>query len=533
MHLSTTGTAPAGLSGNTGTASRFRAPTRERPRRTWHRGGVDTLLRGGRVIDPKTETDRVTDLLIADGRIAAVGDGLPAPARTEIVDATGHIVGPGFVDLHSHVHSIAGQRLQAMDGVTTALDLEAGLMPIAEALARAAADGRPLNYGFSASWSQARAYAHLDRVPVADFTASMDLLAKPDWQRSSSPAERRRWLGLLEDELGAGALGIGVLMGYAPRSDPDEYLELSRLAAAAHAPTFTHVRELIEADPHTPIDGSDELVRAAAETGAAMHHCHVNSTSLRHVDRVLALLDRSRAAGSRVTVEAYPYGAGSTAIGAFFLAPEKLPGLGITPSSLVLVDTGERIADEARLREVRATDPGATCIVTFLDEADPFDRTHLHRALAYPDAIVASDAMPIAWTGPDGASVHEQHDWPLPAGGHTHPRTAGTFAKSLRLMVLESGAWSWAEAFRRCAYLPARVLDEVSSGMRAKGHLSVGADADIVVIDPATLTDRATYADPTRPSRGVRHLFVHGTPVVRAGEMVTDALPGRAVRGDA
>lgn len=494
---------------------------------------MDTLLRGGRVIDPKTGSDRIADLLIADGRVAAVGDALTAPVDADIVDATGLIVGPGFVDLHSHVHSIAGQRLQAMDGVTTALDLEAGLMPIAEALARAAADGRPLNYGFSASWSQARAYAHLDRVPVADFAASMDLLGTPEWQRASSPAERRRWLSLLEDELGAGALGIGVLMGYAPRSDPDEYLELSRLAAAAHAPTFTHVRELIEADPRTPIDGSEELVRAAAETGAAMHHCHVNSTSLRHIDRVLALLDRSRAAGSRVTVEAYPYGAGSTAIGAFFLAPEKLKGLGITPSSLVLVDTGERIADEARLREVRATDPGAACIVTFLDETDPLDRAHLHRALAYPDSIVASDAMPISWAETDGRTVYEQRDWPLPSGGHTHPRTAGTFTKSLRLMVLESDTWTWPEAFRRCSFLPARVLDEVSSGMRGKGHLAVGADADIVVLDPATLTDRATYSDPTRPSRGIRHLFVHGTPVVHAGEIVTEALPGRPVRGNA
>lgn len=494
---------------------------------------METLLRGGRVIDPMTETDQVADLLIADGRVRAVGPDLDAPAGADVIDADGLIVGPGFVDLHSHVHSIAGQRLQALDGVTTALDLEAGLMPIAEALARAAADGRPLNYGFSASWAQARALAHLHRVPVADFTASMDLLGISDWQRSSSPVERRQWLRLLEDELSAGALGIGVLMGYAPRSDPEEYLDLARIAAAAHAPTFTHVRELIEADPRTPIDGSEELVRAAAETGAAMHHCHVNSTSLRHVDRVLALLDRSRAAGSRVTVEAYPYGAGSTAIGAFFLAPEKLPGLGITPQSLLLVETGERIADEARLRELRATDPGATCIVTFLDEADPFDRAHLHRALAYPDAIVASDAMPVSWTQPDGSARYEQRDWPLPPGGHTHPRTAGTFLKSLRLMVRESGEWTWMEAFRRCSTLPARVLDEVASEMRRKGRLDVGADADLVVVDPASVTDRATYADPTRPSQGVRHLFVHGTAVVRDGDIVPDALPGRAVRGDA
>ena len=494
---------------------------------------MDIILRGGRVIDPGSGTDHVADVWIAEGRIQAIGDELAVPRGTVTVDATGMIVGPGFVDLHSHVHSIAGQRLQAMDGVTTALDLEAGLMPVAEATTRAALEGRPLNYGFSASWAQARAYAHLERVPLPDIHASMDLLGDPEWQRTSSPAERRRWLGLLERELEAGALGIGVLMGYAPRTDPEEYLDVARLAAAARTPTFTHVRELIEADPQTPIDGTEELLRAAGETGAAMHHCHVNSTSLRHIDRVLAQFERTKAAGARVTVEAYPYGSGSTAIGAFFLAPEKLPGLGILPSALVMVETGERIADETRLREIRSTDPGGACIVTFLDEADPFDRAHLHRSLAFPDSIVASDAMPVFWAGAGGVpATHESTQWPLPAGGQTHPRTAGTFTKSLRLMVRESGTWTWLEAFRRCSYLPARVLDETSPTMRGKGHIGIGADADIVVIDPATVTDRATYLDPTRPARGIRHLLVHGTPVIRDGEILADAFPGRAVRGE-
>ncbi|MDR6865699.1 N-acyl-D-aspartate/D-glutamate deacylase [Microbacterium resistens] len=492
---------------------------------------MDTLLRGGRVIDPGTDRDAVADLLIADGRIAAIGADLAVPDDAEVVDAAGLVVGPGFIDLHSHVHSIAGHRLQAMDGVTTALDLEAGLMPVAEAIARASADGRPLNYGFSASWAQARALAHLDLAPVADLVAALGLLGDPEWQRSSSPAERRRWLAALEGELAAGAIGIGVLMGYAPRTDPTEYLEVARLAAAANAPTFTHVRELVEADPETPIDGTEELVRAAGETGAHMHHCHVNSTSLRRIDRVLGLLERTQAAGSRVTVEAYPYGAGSTGVGAYFLAPEKLAGLGITPQSIVLVDTGERIADVGRLREIRATDPGAPCIVTFLDEDDPADRAHLRRSLAYPDSIVASDAMPVAWPDPAGTR-HDSREWPLPPGGRTHPRTAGTFAKSIRLMVRESGAWSWHEAFRRCAYLPARVLDAAAPSMRAKGHLGIGADADLVLIDPLSSTDTATYLDPTRPSAGVRHLFVGGTPVVRDGALLTDAYPGRAVRGE-
>jgi hypothetical protein len=288
------------------------------------------------------------------------------------------------------------------------------------------------------------------------------------------------------------------------------------------------VRELVETDPTVPVDGVDEVVRAAAETGAAMHHCHVNSTSRRHIERVLTTLDRSRAAGSRVTVEAYPYGAGSTAVGAYFLEPERLPAMGLTASSIVLTGTGERIADEARLREVRATDPGAACVFAFLDEDDPADRALMRRSLAYPDSMVASDAMPLVFA--DG--TFESREWPLPPGTRTHPRTAGTFAKSLRMMVRETGAWSWLEGFRRASYLPARVLDDIAPAMRTKGGLGTGADADIVVLDPDAITDNATYADPCRPSSGARHVLVNGEFVVRDGALRTDALPGRPVRGE-
>ena len=489
-----------------------------------------TLLTGGRIVDPGTGHDEIGNLLIDNGRVVAIGSQLSA-AEAEgaaVIDVSGCIVGPGFVDLHSHVHSIAGQRLQAMDGVTTALDLEAGLAPVAAAIANAAQEGRPLNYGFSASWSQARAFAHLGEAPIADVHTALGLLAKPGWQRSSSPRELHTWLSLLESEIADGAIGIGILLGYAPRTDPAEFLQVARLAAAANAPTFTHVRELIEADPTTPIDGSAEIMIAAAETGAAMHHCHVNSTSRRHIDRVLGMLERSQAEGHRVTVETYPYGAGSTAVGAFFLAPERLGNWGIKPSDITIVATGERLVDAARLREIRHTNPAAECIVAFLNEENPSDRALLQRALAFPDAIVASDAMPVEWAG----EVRESLEWPLPPGGATHPRTAGTFARSIRLMVRETGAWSWLEAFRRCSYLPARVLDEAASGAKAKGHIGIGADADIVVIEPDRFSDTASYLDSTRPSVGIRHLFVGGTAVVLGGALQTDAYPGRALKGD-
>jgi cytosine/adenosine deaminase-related metal-dependent hydrolase len=488
---------------------------------------VHTLLRGGRVVDPGSGFDGVADVLLNDGAVEAVGPDLDAPDARK-VDVTGLVVGPGFVDLHSHVHSVAGQRLQAMDGVTTALDLEAGLMPIDRAYAEAAAAGRPLHYGFSASWGAARAQVLANIAPDASIDSGLAILGNPQWQRSSSKTELAAWLSLLEAELAKGALGIGVLMGYAPGTDPGEFMAVAHLAAKAGVPTYTHVRELVEVDPAIPVDGSVEVTAAAGETGAAMHHCHVNSTSGHHIDRVLATLDTARREGSRVTVEAYPYGAGSTAVGAAFIEPERLRLKGLKPSSVVILETGERVRDEGRLRQLRQQDPGAPCLLEFLDERDPRDRGLLHQALAFPDAVVASDAMPVYWK--DGRT--ESTEWPLPPGGTTHPRTAGTFAKTLRLMVREAGAWSWLEAFRRCSYLPSRLLDDVAPGARGKGHLGVGADADLVVLDPARITDAATYTDSTRPSVGVRHLYVAGVPVVSEGNLNTEALPGKPLRGE-
>jgi N-acyl-D-aspartate/D-glutamate deacylase len=483
---------------------------------------TDLILRGGRVIDPGGGTDEVRDLHVSGGQVVA-----QASADAEVLDVSGQVVGPGFVDLHSHVHSVAGQRLQAFDGVTTTLDLESGLMPLERAYREAGDQGRPLHYGFSASWGGARATVLAGIEQDASIMSALDVLGDPRWQASSTPGQLDKWLELLRREIADGALGIGVLMGYAPRTDPAEYLAVARLAAEAGVPTYTHIRELVEADPTIPIDGADELVRAAAETGAAMHHCHVNSTSRRHVDRVLASFTRAREAGSPVTVEAYPYGAGSTAVGAYFLDPDRLGAMGLRASSLVLLPSGERISDVARLKEVRATAPGTACIVEFLDEDVAEDRALLQQALAYPDAIVASDAMPVLWQ--DGSI--DSREWPLPPGGSTHPRTAGTFTRSLRLMVRESGTWSWLEAFRRCSYLPARVLDGVAPAAAAKGHLQPGADADVVVLDPERVTDTATYLASTTPSVGIQHLLVAGTFVIRQGELVQDAYPGRPLRG--
>ena len=499
----------------------------------------DLVLRGGRVIDPESGLDAVRDVAIAAGRIAAVGAALP-PGPAE-VDVAGQVVTAGFIDLHSHVNDVGGLRLQALDGVTTALELKAGVTPVADAYRRAAEQGRPVNYGFSASWALARMETVAGLPAQASLGAFMARISDPAWQRAAAPAQLTALIDRISADLADGALGIGVLLGYAPAASPEEYLRVAGLAARSGVATFTHARDLVEMVPATLADGAEEIVRAAGETGAHMHYCHVNSTSHRHVNRVLALVARAQAAGSRVTTEAYPYGSGMTGIGAAFLAPERLGERGLSPSSLTYAPTGERVASEARLRELRRADPGGLVIIDLLDEASAADRALLMRSLTFPGSVVASDAMPLTWTAPPADPLA----WPLPPTAITHPRTAGTFCRALRLLTREAPDWAGAggvagvaglaglpQVLARCSLEPARLLEGWVPVMRGKGRLQVGRDADVVVFDPATVTDRASYADSTRPSAGIRHVLVNGVFVVRDGGIVPDARPGRPIRAE-
>jgi cytosine/adenosine deaminase-related metal-dependent hydrolase len=484
----------------------------------------DIVLRGGRVIDPESGLDAVRDVAIDADRVAEVGTGLP-PGRAE-VDVTGLVVTAGFIDLHSHVNDIAGQWLQALDGVTTALELEAGVTPVDAAYRSAAAEGRPVNYGFAASWALARMEVVGGIALDGRLSTFLVNMATPAWQRPATPGQIAAVLARLSADLADGALGIGLLVGYAPATGPAEYLQVAGLAAEAGVPTFTHARDMIEMVPNVAIDGAEEIVRAAGETGAQMHYCHVNSTSQRYVDRVLGLVGRAQAAGARVSTEAYPYGSGMTGIGASFLAPERLGERGLSPSSLTYAPTGERVASEARLRELRQADPGGLVIIQLLDEDDPADRQLLMRSLTFPGAVVASDAMPLTWTG----SAPDPLAWPLPETAITHPRSAGTFSRALRLLTRDGGPLSLTEAVSKCSLRPARLLQDRVPSMRRKGRVQPGADADIVVFDPATVSDRASYARSTLPSAGIRYVLVNGTFVVRDAGLVPGARPGRPVR---
>lgn len=484
----------------------------------------DLILGGGRVIDPETRLDAVRDVGIVGGRIAAIS---PEPLEGgSVIQLGGHVVAPGFVDLHSHAQTLAGRRLQVCDGVTAALDLEAGRSPVEAAYAADAEVGSPLHYGYSTSWAAARMEVVGGAGADGRLGTILDTLGDPAWQRAASTREVAAILERLGSDLAVGAIGVGVLMGYAPGVDPEELTAVARLAAGAAVPAFTHSRDLVEIDPDVRVDGPEEITRAASETGAHMHYCHINSTSSRHVDRVLALVGRCRRHGATVTTEAYPYGSGSTAIGAAFLSPERLAARGLDATRLTYLPTGERVADADRLRELRATDPGGLVIFDFMDDGDADDHALLRRSLQFEGAIVASDGMPPVWRD----QRDDPRTWPLPRDAVTHPRTAGCFSRALRLWREEGTPL--VDAVARCTLMPARVLETSTPAMRNKGRLQVGADADLVVFDPARISDQATYRASTRTSTGITHVLVDGTFVVRDGELVPDAMPGRALRAE-
>lgn len=485
----------------------------------------DLVLRGARTIDPETSLDAVCDVAVDGSSITAVVEGGSRDLHgVREMDLTGLVLAPGFVDLHSHCRDFPSRALQVCDGVTTALELEGGEGDIAGVYAAVAAEGSPNHYGFSASWALARmSVCGLDVSSGLDsFLAQIDAA---DWHRALSKAETSVMLDELRAGLAAGALGIGVLLGYCQESTGAEYLDVAQLAADERSVTYTHVRELSR--PDSGLFGAAEVVTAALSTGAHMHLCHINSTSTRHVDRVHALLERGRAQGLRITTEAYPYGAGCTGIGAAFLAPENLINGALVPGDIRYLPTGEQVGSAERLLELRASDPGGLAVINFLHETDPADLGFLTRAFLAPDTAVASDAMPLVVPPSRG---NASAGWPIDSDVLTHPRTAGTFSRVLRWYVRELRIIDLPDAIRRCTLVPADILRDIAPDMARKGRIQVGADADLVAFDADTVTDRATYDAPTLTSEGIRHVFVAGTSVVRDGQLQPDERPGRPVR---
>jgi len=453
----------------------------------------DLVLEGGRIMDPETGLDAVRNVGIRDGKIVCVSS--EALSGRRVIHAGGLVVAPGFIDLHQHGQELESQRVKALDGVTTALELEIGAPDVAQFLK--AKEGQSLiHYGTSASHVAARALVF--GVPLTPG----EILPKngPATDQQATPEQIEAMRERLRAELEAGGLAVGMGIQYTPGATRLEVIDMFRLAAERRLPVYTHMRSAGRVEPGSAIEATNEVIGAAAITGTSLHIVHINSTCARDAMECLAMVEGARARGLDVTTEAYPYTAGMTFINSALFNPGWREKFGIDYSDLVLPNTGEHLS-KARFDELHNSSMPQLVLV-FSNTQEMVDKV-----IPHPLVMIASDGI------------------------QGHPRNAGTYSRVLAQYVREKGTITLMDALRKMSLMPAEMLERSTPAARQKGRLQEGADADIVVFDPATISDRSTFAKPMEPSVGVRYLVVGGTIVVDEGKIVPDVFPGRALLG--
>lgn len=488
----------------------------------------DLVILNGRVMDPETQLDAVRNVGIKDGSIAVITKRKIKGDKT--IDATGHVVAPGFIDIHAHGQNIGDYRMQAMQGVTTMLELESGVLPISDWYEAQSKKKLPLNYGAAAGWTYARISVFGGTSPKATADYFQAAQSQSDWKMNvATPEQQEDILKLVKEGLDDGGLGIGINAGYAPGYGTKEYHALAELAADRGVATYTHVRYASNMEPKSSFEAVQELIANAAITGAHMHLCHINSTALKDATAIGKMVDDAIKRDINITVGAYPWGAASTVVGAAMFSGEGWrERMGSTAENFQL---GTKRMTEEQLADYQKNKPGTFITWHFLDESNPEDLKILDLSVLNPNVLIESDEM--FWMLMDKHGQVTNYDgeqWPLPKEAFSHPRSNGTFAKVLRSYVRERKLMSMQEALRKMSLMPAQTLEEFVPQMKKKGRLQKGMDADIVVFDPETISDVGTYEKPNQPAVGVQTLLVNGQIVINESELVKTAAAGRPIR---
>lgn len=503
----------------------------------------DLVLVGGTVVDGTGAPGRVADVGVRGDRIADVGD-LSGAEAARTVDATGLVVAPGFVDLHTHLDPLLrlpSAESHVRQGVTTALGAPdgGGPLPLAPYLAEAESLGVGMNVAFLVGHNSVR-----------EAVLSLD-------DRAPTDAELDEMRRLVGEAMGQGAFGISTGLKYLPGafSELDEVVALSRVAADSGGFYTSHLRE--EGVGRTPglslLDGVSEALEIGRLAGIPVvltHHKIVGQPLWGQAATTLAMVDSARAAGTDAMIDQYPYTATYTGISILVSAwaqaggdeafLERMDDPVLADSILADIEwaivndrggndlsrvqfarvewdpslEGGTLLDWARREGLEPTPAngarlvveamrrgGASAIYHALDEGD------VEAILAHPFTAVASDGR-----------------LTQPGEGHPHPRWYGTFPRVLSRYVRERGVLDLEEAVRKMTSLPADRL-----GLPERGRIAPGAFADLVVFDPETVEDRATFQDPHQYPAGIPWVVVNGVVTVDDGTFV-DVRPGRVLR---
>lgn len=446
----------------------------------------DTVIAGGRVIDPDSGFDQVADVGLLGVSIAAIGDNLQGTTR---IDATGQVVAPGFIDLLSYEPNSIGVWFKAADGVTTNMAMH-GVNNYANAFFGRYEGKTPIHFG--GAWHQHFIRGHDPQVGAV----------KPD--KALDEAQIAAFAELTGRNLDNGLAGVAFSPEYSPATTSAEIMALARVAAQRGHVVFFHVRYSDPEPPGTSFEAIDEVLAVAADLGVAVHVEHIASTGGTFVmEETIGRLQAARDGGVDVTADVYPYDFWGTTLASHRFAGDWQGRYRISYQDLQIAGTETRLT-EATFGQAKAENKLVAALGS-IPEAD------VQAALKVPWIMIGSDSI-------------------LTESLNHHPRGAGTFARVLGRYVRELGVLTLPDALAKMTILPARRLESMVPALAKKGRLQRGADADVVVFDPATVGDRATVEIPNAMSVGFSHLFVDGQAVMIDGELQRSVLAGRPLR---
>jgi N-acyl-D-amino-acid deacylase len=529
----------------------------------------DVIVRGGTVYDGTGAPGRRADVGIRGDRIAVVGDLASASAGT-VVNATGLAVAPGFINMLSWSTEslLADGRSQGeiRQGVTTQIMGEGSSMgPLNDAMKKRAYEQMG-DIKFEITWTTLSEYLkELERRGVSQNVASYigattireHVIGLED--RKPTPAELEQMRALVRQEMEAGALGIGSSLIYAPAfyASTEELIELCKVAAKYQGKYISHMRS----EGNRLLEAVDELLRISREANIPAEIYHLKAAGQANwpkMDQVIAKVEQARQSGLKITADMYTYPAGATGLDAA-MPPWVLDGgyqaafkrlrdpetrkkiaaaietpttewenlylAAGSPERVILVEfksdqlkplTGRTLADVAKLRNEKVTD---TIMNLVLEDESRVGTVYF---MMSEDNLRKQIKLPWMSFGSDAASMAPE---PPFTKSSAHPRAYGNFARLLGKYVREEKVIPLEEAIRRLTGLPATNLQ-----LDARGFLKDGMFADVVVFDPATIQDKATFDKPHQYAVGVKHVFVNGGHVLKDGEH-TGAKPGRALWG--
>jgi N-acyl-D-amino-acid deacylase len=531
-------------------------------------GAYDVVIKSGRLYDGSGEVSYVADVAIEDDRIAAIGQ-LETDADL-VIDAQGLTVAPGFINMLSWAtdNLIEDGRSQSdiRQGVTLEVMGEGWSMgPLNDMMKRDMLESQG-DIKFDIKWTTLGEYLeYLERKGVSTNVASfvgaatvrVHVLGYQDRAPSSNELQQMR--RLVNQAMREGALGVGSALIYAPGvyAETDELVALAEVAGRYSGMYISHIRS----EGNNLLEAVDELITIARKANLAAEVYHMKAAGKANwhkLDAMIEKIEKARAEGLCITANMYNYTAGATGLDAA-MPPwvqvgghrawvarlkdprirrrvlkemstptdewENLYLLAGSPENVLLVGfknenlrylTGKTLAQVAKLR---GKSPEETAIDLVIEDDSRvstiyflMSEENVKKQIRLPWVSFCSDAGSLA---PEGVFLKSS----------THPRAYGSFARLLGKYVRQEKVITLAEAVRRLSSLPAENLK-----LDRRGKLEKGYYADIVIFDPDTISDHATYEKPHQYATGMVHVFVNGTQVLKDGEH-TGAKPGRFVRG--